>query len=196
MDKFDTRTTLKDNSRYIAGKILDLGCGRAKYKSLVLQWGKEYIGADFYKHENVDIFTDARNTPFPDNTFDTIICMQVLEHVQEPHKVAAECFRVLKRGGHLILTTPWLYPFHGEPEDFFRFSSLALKFLFEQAGFKIVKIESRGGRLRVISGFMRKWIKNDFFKKMVTDVLNFFDSWFNKKNDNLDTPSHVLVAQK
>jgi len=58
--------------------------------------------------------------PFKDNVFDTVICTQVIEHVPRPWLVVHEIYRVLKEGGHLLLSTPFLYPYHLEPRDYFR----------------------------------------------------------------------------
>ncbi len=196
MSKYDTRKLIKENLQYFKGKVLDLGCGNCKYKSLVLENGENYIGADFYQHENVDVYTDAKETPFSDGEFDTIMCLQVLEHIKEPHKVIKECYRILKKEGYIILTTPWLYPFHGEPDDFFRFSRKALEFLFTNEGFNIIKIESRGGKFRVLSGFLRKFIKNKFLNKKLVNFFDFLDDIFCKSKDNLNTPSHLVIAKK
>ena len=196
MDRFSTKRLLKKNLDYISGKTLDLGCGRGKYKELIITKASQYIGADFYEHKNVDVYTDARNTPFKNNEFETVICLQVLEHIAEPHKVIQECFRIVKNGGKVILTTVWLYPYHHEPDDYFRFSRKALEFMFTKVGFKIIKLESRGGRCRIISVFLRIWLKNKYLNKVFTNLFDYLDYIFNKKIDNLDTPSHIIIAQK
>lgn len=197
MNKYSTRKIIEDNLEYLYGNVLDLGCGKGKYKNIILRKAAKYTGADLYTTENVDVITDAKKTPFEDNTFDNMVCLQVLEHIDEPHKVINECFRILKKGGHIILTTPWIYPFHGEPDDYYRFSRKALEFLFRNAGFEIIKLESRGGKFRILSGFARKWIKNHFLRNFVTNFFDFMDVLFMRKGyNNLDTPSHLVVAKK
>lgn len=197
MDKYSTKTILEDNLDYLNGKVLDLGCGKGKYKNIILTRATKYMGADLYGDENIDIRTNAKKTPFEDSSFDSIVCLQVLEHIDEPHKVINECFRILRKGGYIILTTPWLYPFHGEPDDYYRFSRRALEFLFHNAGFEIIKLESRGGRFRILSAFARKWVKIRLLKKLITGFLDFSDLIFIKNNKkNLDTPSHLVIAKK
>jgi ubiquinone/menaquinone biosynthesis C-methylase UbiE len=197
MSKFDTRATLEENIEYIKGSVLDLGCGRSKYKHIVLANAGSYLGVDKYKYgNNVEIVADAQQVPFSDNSFDTILCLQVLEHVSSPIKVVNECYRVLKLGGKVIITTPWIYPYHGEPEDYYRYSRTALEFMFSNSGFEILKLESKGGKFRIISVFAKKWIKNRFISKYMITLLEKLDIFFNKSKTNLDTPSHLLVAQK
>ena len=70
---------------------------------------------------------DATSIDFPDNHFDSVICMSALEHIENFDEVFNEIHRVLKPKGQFLLNTPWLFPFHGAPDDYFRFSSTALK---------------------------------------------------------------------
>ena len=68
--------------------------------------------------------------------------------------------------------------------------------MFTKVGFKIIKLESRGGRCRIISVFLRIWLKNKYLNKVFTNLFDYLDYIFNKKIDNLDTPSHIIIAQK
>lgn len=62
-----------------------------------------------------------------DNSYDCVICDQVLEHVQQPFNAVDEMFRVLRRDGILILTTVFMYPIHEYPKDYWRFTPDGLK---------------------------------------------------------------------
>lgn len=194
-EKYYTRTSLANNSKYIKGDVLDLGCGRGKYKDLVLSSADKYTGCDYYKYDNVDVMSSAENTPFQDGQFDTIICLQVLEHVLRPHKVVNEIARILKPGGYLLLSAPWLHPYHGEPDDYFRFSKDALVYLLEDSGLKIIKTETTGGKWRVIETFTRRWCKLKILYKILSKIFILLDSLSNSKK-SLDTPDHFIVATK
>ena len=197
VDKWDTREILKENLSYCGGRVLDLGCGDGKYKEIILTKASEYIGLDAYKHENVDVVADAAQLPFEAASFETIVCLQVLEHVKEPWQVVAEIARVLKPGGQVILNTPWQFPYHAYPDDYYRFSGQALTYLFKKNNLKIIKLESRGGRARVISGYNRLWIKNKWLNKIMVCLPLVFEEFFNRSNkNNLDTPSHLIIGQK
>lgn len=82
----------------LRGKIIDYGCGQMTYKELFKN--SEVIGADI---ENPTMQTKAsvkiRNykTPLPKNSFDVVICTEVIEHVEEPCKVLKELKRLVKK---------------------------------------------------------------------------------------------------
>lgn len=109
------------------GKVLDIGCGwRAYFKNAVrLDINPEYL-PDFV----ADI---QEGTDFPDNQFDTILMLDILEHLEYPHKAIEEVKRILKPGGMLYITVPFCFPRHGT--EYYRFSDLALEKMLE--GFKL-----------------------------------------------------------
>jgi SAM-dependent methyltransferase len=63
-----------------------------------------------------------------------------LEHLEEPEFALRECFRVIKNGGVVIYTVPFIWPLHEEPRDFYRFSKYGLEYLFKKVGFEIIEI--------------------------------------------------------
>lgn len=83
--------------------------------------------------------------PVADDTFDFILCTQVLEHVPSPLAAVKELRRVLKSSGQLFITVPQGYGVHGEPYNFFYFTKYGLELVLEEAGFEVVKIQERGG---------------------------------------------------
>ncbi len=110
----------------LKGLVLELGAGIHDY-SVFATSCDEYIRSDFYGDNATNrIAIDATNINFPDNKFDSIVCMSALEHIEDFEKVLSEINRILKPGGKLLLNVPWLFPFHGAPNDFYRFSSSAL----------------------------------------------------------------------
>lgn len=79
-----------------------------------------------------DIVGDIHALPFPDNSQEALICIAVLEHVEEPHKAVAEMFRVLKPGGFCFIYVPFLYYYHahdGYYKDFFRYTKDGIAYL-------------------------------------------------------------------
>jgi SAM-dependent methyltransferase len=85
------------------------------------------------------------NIPKSDNTYDAIVCTQVLEHVQFPQKVIHEFYRVLKQDGKLFLTSPQRSEVYDAPYHFFNFTEYGLGSMFKQAGFNINFIRPNGG---------------------------------------------------
>lgn len=74
---------------------------------------------------------DMQSMPYRDNIYDYFVSDQVLEHVRKPWLGVAEARRVLKPGGLAIVTSALMFPQHGVPYDYFRFTPAGLKVLFE-----------------------------------------------------------------
>lgn len=137
------------------GTVIDLGCGTAPYKSDILETGDAYIGVDwdrgFHDQSNVDVFADLTfRLPFLDESADTIVLFQVIEHVPEPGLVLAECHRILRRGGALLITVPFMWRVHEAPHDYYRYTRHGLEYLLDRAGFG-------GIAIRENTGFWQTW---------------------------------------
>ncbi len=137
------------------GKVLDVGCGEMPFRSL-LGPGASYTGIDvpsaqaFGMGSSPDIVPfDGRAIPFPDASFDHVLCTEVLEHVEEPSALISEMLRVLRSGGTIVLTVPFSARLHHAPYDFQRFTRFRLATLFK--GFNDVEVEERGDDLAVIA---------------------------------------------
>jgi len=123
---------------YAKGRVLDIGCGKMPYKDCFKNIS-EYVGTDIAPsdEENV-VVANAMDLPFENNSFDTIVSFEVLEHVPNPFKVFSEISRILKPRGILILTTPQMWHLHEEPNDYYRFTKYGLRFLCEENGLEVV----------------------------------------------------------
>ena len=75
----------------------------------------------------LDIICDARQLPLKNNSVGTIVCSEVLEHIAETKLVVAEMHRILIDEGLGIITTPFFFPIHAFPKDFYRFTPDGLK---------------------------------------------------------------------
>lgn len=124
------------------GSILDIGCGSKPYEDLFLNT-KKYIGVDIevsghdHTSSKVDIFYNGEILPFGDESFDNIVCVEVLEHVFNFNQLIREMHRVLRPGGKLLITVPFAFPEHEPPYDFFRYTSFGLNKLFETNNFAL-----------------------------------------------------------
>ena len=104
-------------------RILNVGGGPFRYSDRELTMNIR----PFY---NVDCVGDGHDIPFANNTFDSVICVAVLEHVHNPEKVVSEMIRVLKPGGILYAEVPYIFFFHGYPNDYKRYTREGMKRLF------------------------------------------------------------------
>ncbi len=131
----------KLSKKYARGKLLDIGCGDKPMKTFFADTVTEHIGLDhessIHGLDNVDIIGTAYDTKQPDDSYDTVLCTTVLEHLEEPEKALREAFRVLKPEGYAIYSVPLFWHLHEEPRDFYRYTKHGLRYLFEKAGFEI-----------------------------------------------------------
>jgi SAM-dependent methyltransferase len=131
------------------GCMIDIGCGDQPLRPLFENRVSRIWSVD-HPHTTeaagrVEIFATALDLPFADDRFDTAVCFQVLEHVPEPLQLLQEARRVVKPGGHLILTAPLMWNVHMQPHDFFRYTRYGLEHLFRKAGFEIIEIRPMAG---------------------------------------------------
>lgn len=125
----------------LRGELLDVGCGSQPYRQLFNV--RSYVGLDIDSEcarslKVADDFYDGTRFPYDDVRFDSILCSQVLEHVFNPDVFVREICRVLKPGGKLLLTVPFVWDEHEQPYDFARYSSFGLKALLERNGFRVL----------------------------------------------------------
>ena len=146
------------------GRLLDIGCGAQPYRPWAEAAGLEYTGADWprsiheaQKADAVSADLSQRPWPFADAEFDALLCTEVLEHQPDPAAFLAECARVCRPGGTILLTTPLLWPEHEAPYDFYRYTQFGLRHLFEQAGFRPEAIEPRGGWHTALAQTLGLW---------------------------------------
>ena len=131
------------------GVLLDVGCGSKPYRPMFAPFVEKHLGIE-YSPESVfrgceaDVFGDAMKLPFDNETIDTILCTEVLEHLTNPEKAIAEFARVLRPNGILITTAPFFYPIH-DAWDFFRYSPNGLANLMKQNGLEIETLKPLSG---------------------------------------------------
>ena len=92
-----------------------------------------YIGADMEDGKNVDVVIDftKTNQPLQENFFDLIICCSVLEHVEAPWLFSENITKLSIKGGSLFIAVPFVWRFHGYPNDYFRYTHNGIKKLFK-----------------------------------------------------------------
>lgn len=106
--------------------ILDIGAktARGKYAFGSPPEGAKVLALDIEEGPGVDIVADAHNMPVvEDNSVDCVITVSTLEHVVDPFRVMEEVYRVLKPGGYVYVSVPFIFPFHADPSDYYRFSA-------------------------------------------------------------------------
>jgi SAM-dependent methyltransferase len=122
------------------GRLLDYGCGGMPYRPIFVAHAHEYLGADLAFNTSAEVLVDENGRiDLPENSVDSILSTQVLEHVLEPDLYLKEGFRVLKPGGLMFLSTHGYWLYHPDPTDFWRWTRDGLEKTVERNGFEIVE---------------------------------------------------------
>lgn len=131
-----------------AEEFLDLGAGNCRFRKLITDKGYSYKSLDFpnpNSDEIYDFVPENGTFPIKDSSFNHVLCIQVLEHVENPFIFLKEVARVLKPGGTVYLTTNFIFPLHYSPKDGFRFTVDAIEYVSNSVGLNILEIRKRGG---------------------------------------------------
>lgn len=197
---------------YVYGDLLDVGCGMKPYEVLLGVRTTNWTGIDFADspagHTRADVFGSALDMPFPSGSFDTVLCTQVAEHVAEPMRLFAECARVLRPGGHLILTTPQTEETHEQPYDYFRYTRYGLQYLAETQGLQVSVLQPFGGAAQTFALLAARELPKAYgvpplhaMANVVVAAINIAGSlldrlWLATADRRTITVGHLLVARK
>lgn len=129
---------------HIRGKVLDVGAGMFDRYSKLFACDS-YTRMDIYAREGIDLVGTAENIPVPDNSYDAIVCTQVLGDVKDPRTAVREFFRILKPSGVVVVSEALFNALHDQPHDYWRFTPHTFTMLFTEAGFSSVDVEALGG---------------------------------------------------
>ncbi len=144
----DLTALLRSTGEHVLGEVFDYGCGGAPYRQFFPHC-KRYVGADVAPGPAVSCLLKADGTTGePDDSYDIVLSSQVLEHVQQPGAYLAECRRLLRPGGQLLLTTHGMFEEHGCPQDFQRWTSRGLEELVSGSGLCVVESSKLTTELR------------------------------------------------
>lgn len=139
-------------SKIKAGEnVLTIGSG-GNINELLEEYGKkngfQITSFDIDEERNPDIVGDLHTYDFGENMFDTVVLSEVLEHLHSPHLGIQNIYKFLKPGGRLILTTPFIFPIHDRPYDYYRFTKYGLQHLLSD--FQDVEVKERNSALESI----------------------------------------------
>lgn len=190
------------------GRVLDIGGQREKRRGTfrppvdrVEAW--EYLNID--ADTKPDYCCSAEQVPLDDDTVDTVLMVEVLEHLENPAPVLAEAARVLRPGGEFIMSTPFLYPVHGAPHDYQRWTADKLRSAVEAAGFTAVQVAHMGGTGAVVHDLLMvslRKVENGLLRKTGRFALKagrFFFGWMDRvfyASAPKITTGHFVTARK
>jgi len=134
MGDANQRLFLERHLSRVDGPVIEIGSkdygSTASFRDLYR--GAEYVGADLEAGKGVDVVVDLTEGlgGLGEGRFALAICCSVLEHTPRPWVMAENIIRLLRPGGMLYLSVPWVWRYHAYPDDYFRFSPRAVQSLF------------------------------------------------------------------
>jgi SAM-dependent methyltransferase len=153
---------LKETGPGFKGLIVNIGGGAFPYRNYFPNC--RMINIDLKLAEGIDICATFINSlPLLSSSADVILCTNVLEHVPHPQSLVREMHRVLRPGGSVIHFTPFMFPYHPDPEDYWRFTEKCLEKLI-YADFVVEQKKIVGGFPSVLLTylFQRSFIYRKF----------------------------------
>ena len=190
--------------------ILDVGCGKGWIAKEFLQKGKTVVSLDisttnpaivnklYSSPKHFAVAADSFHLPFNDNSFDRVIASEIIEHVFDPAEFVKELFRVVKKDGSLVITTPYkekiIYylcihcnqktPAHSHIHSF---DENKLKSLYLEQDLESFKYETFGNKVLL---FLRTYIILQFLPFWLWKLKDKFFNWIVKK------PAHIICVYK
>lgn len=156
------------------GILLDVGVSEAPYRELFEPRVTRYVGLEYPPSildkqpemwsilervkVPVQVFGDGGRLPVRDDSVDTVLSTEVLEHVFEPQVLVREMARVVRPGGRVLITVPFIQPLHELPSDYFRFTPSSLRALAEAAGLEVESITPRGNFASANGAMLSQWL--------------------------------------
>jgi SAM-dependent methyltransferase len=157
---------LKKALPLFSGILLDVGCGDMPYKSFVLRRPSQvtrYLGLDLESsplyQNKPDLFWNGRKIPLPESSVDCAMATEVFEHCPNPEVVLRELWRVLKPGGLLFFTVPFLWPLHDVPYDEYRYTPFSLERHLINSGFQQISLKALGGWDASLAQMIGLWVR-------------------------------------
>ncbi len=144
-----------------ASSVLSVGAG-GEVNERLLKWSKTrgycITQLDIDAAKGAEIVADICAWSQPDS-FEAIVVSEVLEHVTRPERAIENLYASLKSGGRLILTTPFLFPIHDRPHDYYRYTRFGLSWLLRD--FQDVDIRERNSWAETIGVLLARTFKSE-----------------------------------
>jgi SAM-dependent methyltransferase len=121
-------------------EVLDVGAGRGDFKPIFAN--HSYLGLDIYPYPEIDLAVDLIELcPFKEESFDLVVLANVIEHIYDYRAIMTQVANLLKPGGRILVTVPFLLKLHQEPVDYHRYTRYALAQLADDLGLQVETLE-------------------------------------------------------
>lgn len=140
------------------GRVLFVGSGGRMETLMRGMTCESFFTIDIDARRMPDRVMSVTAMDFPKDSFDTVFLAEVLDHVVEPWKVDEEIQSALVAGGRLIVTTPFQYPIHDQPHNYYRFTEFGLMQMFPS--FEVVSLRFRAGFLQTLTAVGSRLVRH------------------------------------
>ncbi|MEA3346992.1 MAG: methyltransferase domain-containing protein [Candidatus Auribacterota bacterium] len=153
------------------------------------------VNVDILFNRQLDVVGDIFKLPFKSESFDSVLCSEVLEHTKDPKQAVKEIYRVLKKNGKLYITTRLLFPLHDAPGDYHRFTEYNLREIANS--FSNLKITYETGPFSTIGVLMQRIVfQTDMYLKYLTKPILLLLAFIFSKMDFLCKKCFGDVSKK
>jgi SAM-dependent methyltransferase len=175
LDSRNLRAAIARLAPEARGLLLDVGVGERPHAALFAPHVRRYVGLEYppacenispgisaehltHLRGAVDVWGDAHHLPFREGSVDTVLCLELLEHVPEPDCCLAQIARVLRPGGRLLATVPFIAPLHAMPYDFSRMTAPGIRSLLDRHGLELVSLVPRGNTASATGALLSQFL--------------------------------------
>jgi SAM-dependent methyltransferase len=170
-DRYIVRSSILESIKQIIprlnGILVDLGCGEKPYQSILNSASgkvQQYIGIDlpnpgYHARTLPELYWNGQKIPFKNEAVDCVVATEVFEHIPDLDPILKESCRILKPGGILFFTVPFLWPLHDAPHDEYRYTPFSLERLLTGAGFVRIELKALGGWDAALAQMIGLWMR-------------------------------------
>ena len=157
-------------------KILNIGSGGTIMKEIEKNLKHRDISVqstDIDPDRKPDFVDDITDTKLQPDSFDYIVCAEVIEHVTQPQPAADNLLRILKPGGRCLVSTPYIFPTHDAPHDYFRYTEFGLRLLFLKFELVELKAKTTWWETLLLLAWRNMWL-GDLKSKLIIWFISIF----------------------
>ena len=142
-----------------SSSILDMGGlkGAKRGEFNIEKYDLHVKYANISEKSSPDYLCDITQVPVDDNTFDGAILAEVLEHVVNPEEILQEAHRIIKSGGKILITTPFMFHLHADPHDYCRYTDYWYREILQKTGFRNIQVYKQGLFPSVAANMAKNW---------------------------------------
>lgn len=175
--RFFLNKLITDNCAQISGLVLDLAGGaKSSYYEYLPSKNVDFLRTNIDLDKNIDKVIDFNKPlPFQDNYFDHILFFNALYIVEDRDQFLTEVYRVLKPGGNIFISSPFIANEMPEPHDYCRLTYEGLEKYFHKLTWSSVQIIRFGERFTAVAYLLQKFFIFNIIRLLFYSLALLFD---------------------